>query len=604
MSIITPYLYMLRSECLRLMLGTVTFKERAFVAFSSLITILIALLFCHKTWLLNQNLYTRPPYFQRTDTDNKTIWKAEMMTAEKFKEYFNIWSNLLIEGLDMLSREENLELVHVQDVFEHILQSKRELEAGLRGSLRATDAAVSRMRAELGGAAEDLERTRAGQEKLRRALCDVRVTFEKALQELEVSTSLVLKENVTAVSQLQHALQRKSEDMEELQKCLAGANKEMALMELQFTEHEAKFKDQEAKGLGLSRTLEAKERELQGLHALEEGRALELLGAKAAFEDAKRELEAEASRLLAERDAAVSRLQEATRKNAQDAEEARKLLVEARAETAHKETLLRESEVKLGDQTAKVQNLAASLEEKDQELQKQHAVQKRREVEIRDVRVAFEKAVLELESNASCVLRENELMLSQLQGTPSGKSEDLEDLQNFLVETAREELTLPQHELKMEDHRSEGHNLTTTLEGKGPELPHKVELQGLRRHGEEMLQARDHLCKEATESRKYPETDAEKERWREQPGGESGGAKSFGEEAETAEEGLRKTPALLHSVSQTPDQDWDHCATWWQILEGKETAKAGRRQKEEQAKMLRAKIHLKVKNGPCQIQLL
>ncbi|XP_035276098.1 adventurous-gliding motility protein Z-like isoform X4 [Anguilla anguilla] len=568
-----------------------------------------------------------------------------MMTAEKFKEYFNIWSNLLIEGLDMLSREENLELVHVQDVFEHILQSKRELEAGLRGSLRATDAAVSRMRAELGGAAEDLEvhnfgqpvclfetrglrcvgifldersrgdvtesappsllqRTRAGQEKLRRALCDVRVTFEKALQELEVSTSLVLKENVTAVSQLQHALQRKSEDMEELQKCLAGANKEMALMELQFTEHEAKFKDQEAKGLGLSRTLEAKERELQGLHALEEGRALELLGAKAAFEDAKRELEAEASRLLAERDAAVSRLQEATRKNAQDAEEARKLLVEARAETAHKETLLRESEVKLGDQTAKVQNLAASLEEKDQELQKQHAVQKRREVEIRDVRVAFEKAVLELESNASCVLRENELMLSQLQGTPSGKSEDLEDLQNFLVETAREELTLPQHELKMEDHRSEGHNLTTTLEGKGPELPHKVELQGLRRHGEEMLQARDHLCKEATESRKYPETDAEKERWREQPGGESGGAKSFGEEAETAEEGLRKTPALLHSVSQTPDQDWDHCATWWQILEGKETAKAGRRQKEEQAKMLRAKIHLKVKNGPCQIQLL
>ncbi|XP_035276099.1 uncharacterized protein LOC118228788 isoform X5 [Anguilla anguilla] len=490
MSIITPYLYMLRSECLRLMLGTVTFKERAFVAFSSLITILIALLFCHKTWLLNQNLYTRPPYFQRTDTDNKTIWKAEMMTAEKFKEYFNIWSNLLIEGLDMLSREENLELVHVQDVFEHILQSKRELEAGLRGSLRATDAAVSRMRAELGGAAEDLEvhnfgqpvclfetrglrcvgifldersrgdvtesappsllqRTRAGQEKLRRALCDVRVTFEKALQELEVSTSLVLKENVTAVSQLQHALQRKSEDME-----------------------------------------------------------------------------------------------------------------------------------------------------------KQHAVQKRREVEIRDVRVAFEKAVLELESNASCVLRENELMLSQLQGTPSGKSEDLEDLQNFLVETAREELTLPQHELKMEDHRSEGHNLTTTLEGKGPELPHKVELQGLRRHGEEMLQARDHLCKEATESRKYPETDAEKERWREQPGGESGGAKSFGEEAETAEEGLRKTPALLHSVSQTPDQDWDHCATWWQILEGKETAKAGRRQKEEQAKMLRAKIHLKVKNGPCQIQLL
>ncbi|KAG5847751.1 hypothetical protein ANANG_G00129540 [Anguilla anguilla] len=539
------------------------------------------------------------------------------------------------QGLDMLSREENLELVHVQDVFEHILQSKRELEAGLRGSLRATDAAVSRMRAELGGAAEDLEvhnfgqpvclfetrglrcvgifldersrgdvtesappsllqRTRAGQEKLRRALCDVRVTFEKALQELEVSTSRVLKENVTAVSQLQHALQRKSEDMEELQKCLAGANKEMALMELQFTEHEAKFKDQEAKGLSLSRTLEAKERELQGLHALEEGRALELLDAKAAFEDAKRELEAEATRLLAERDAAVSRLQEATRKNAQDAES---------GDGPQGDAAPRERG-QTGDQTAKVQNLTATLEEKDQELQKQHAVQKRREVEIRDVRVAFEKAVLELESNASCVLHENKLMLSQLQGTPSGKSEDLEDLQNFLVETAREELTLPQHELKMEDHRSEGHNLTTTLEGKGPELPHKVELQGLRRHGEEMLQPRDHLCKEATESRKYPETDAEKERRRQQPGGESGGAKSLGEEAETAEEGLRKTPALLHSVSQTPDQDWDHCATWWQILEGKETAKAGRRQKEEQAKMLRAKIHLKVKNGPCQIQLL
>ncbi|KAJ8357865.1 hypothetical protein SKAU_G00206590 [Synaphobranchus kaupii] len=494
-------------------------------------------------------------------------------------------------GLDVLSSEDSLELVHVEDVFEHIHLSKEELEAGLCGSLREKDIVISHMQAELNRRFEDLENLQAGQKKQHQALHDVRVAFEKALQELEVNSSQVLKQNVTAISHLQEALQRKSEDVEEMEKLLAAANKEMVLMDLQFTEHEAKFKDQAAKGQSLTSTLEEKDRELQSLQALEKGRDLELLNANAVFEEAMQELESHTSRVLKEREEAISQLHEAMKNDTQDMEELQNLLVEAREETAHKEMLLSESEVKLGGQVAEVQNLTTTLQEKDQELQKLQSVHKRRDLEIHNVRVAFEKAVQELEANTSCVLRENEMILSQLQGALNRKAEDLEDLPNLLVGTARNELPFPQHEVLMEDPRAKGQNLITTLQEKDPKLQHKVELQGLWRY-EEMLEASDHLCKEATESRKYPVTDAEKESWWGNRGSESAGLKNFDEEGETAEEGPRKTPALLHS-----DHDWDNCATWWQILEGKETAKAGRHQKEDLAKTLRAKIHLKVKNG-------
>ncbi|XP_061099862.1 uncharacterized protein LOC133129648 isoform X4 [Conger conger] len=218
-----------------------------------------------------------------------------------------------------------------------------------------------------------------------------------------MTTSEKLKESFDILSNLL---------MEELQKCLATTNDEMVLMELQFTEYEARFHDQKAESQCLTRTLEEKDSELQNLQAQEEGRDLVLLNAKADFEKAIRDLQANASRVLEERDVAICQLQEAVKKNTQDMEELQKLLAEAREETAWKEGLLSEMEVKLGDKAAKVQDLAATLEEKDQELQ---------------------------------------------------------DLQNPLVEAAHKELVLPHCELKLEDRMTEGQNLTTTLRGKDPE---------------------------------------------------------------------------------------------------------------------------------------
>ncbi|XP_061099856.1 putative leucine-rich repeat-containing protein DDB_G0290503 isoform X1 [Conger conger] len=275
-----------------------------------------------------------------------------------------------------------------------------------------------------------------------------------------MTTSEKLKESFDILSNLL---------MEELQKCLATTNDEMVLMELQFTEYEARFHDQKAESQCLTRTLEEKDSELQNLQAQEEGRDLVLLNAKADFEKAIRDLQANASRVLEERDVAICQLQEAVKKNTQDMEELQKLLAEAREETAWKEGLLSEMEVKLGDKAAKVQDLAATLEEKDQELQKLQAVQKARDLEIHNVRVAFQKAMQELETNMSCVLRENERVVPQLHGALNTKSEDLEDLQNPLVEAAHKELVLPHCELKLEDRMTEGQNLTTTLRGKDPE---------------------------------------------------------------------------------------------------------------------------------------
>ncbi|KAJ8378099.1 hypothetical protein AAFF_G00248130 [Aldrovandia affinis] len=362
-----------------------------------------------------------------------------MTTAESLIESFSVWSHLLVEGYNVLSREDTMDLVHVEDVFEPLRQLKQDLEVRMCSSLHEKDTTISHVQAAL----------------------DVRC------EGLEVHTSSVLKVN----SVLLAVANRNLEHSAELMEYLLEAKENTARKQLLLVELKAKLEEQDTEVQNLTTALEEKDHELQTVQALRVRRAWELRTVNAVFKTAVQELEDNTSQVFEENDRAISQLQEALHEKTEDLEDLWKLLLEAKEEVACKKVLLSDRDVKLHEQDTKVQNLTTALGKKDRELQ---AMQKRRELELQNVRDNFEKAVQALEANTSLVLKENDQAISQLQETLNKTTEDLEDLWKLLLqakeEVARKEVLLSDCDVKLDEQDTKVQNLTTALEEKDREL--------------------------------------------------------------------------------------------------------------------------------------